>query len=366
MPLLLGNTSYFAWKKQTAFGTKATLTSSPTIAAPMPDTVHFRAKQFRQNRFDHINPQPRFSDLFTLPKIVEWGASFLFYQDVTLVDFLCAAFGIEVRTGVGAPFTHKWYVSQPLLDGGSDPGSGAGTYQGRALTLGHAISSAGFGWEIENAVVDQLTIAFEQSALAKLTVSGTGANKVSQAAPAAFAYPASAPFNWADMQSAAGPPTAGIFATAAAAPGAPAQGTNDLVLTKMNMTLNNNLLIQPSIGGAATQQYIKPERDGYPTMTIEVEGLADYHTSGTTMDFKAALDAFINAQSFNLSAKASVNTNSILEFQFVKSSVNGVLLADDPELSYNGDGIMRWRTKFAAMPAVGSTDAFVQLTSSVS
>lgn len=364
MAYFLGSSNYFQWKKQTAFGTKASMASATVAASPLPESVHFRARQYRQNRLDNITLLPRAGDTFNVPKIVDWGASFLFYQNVTLIDFLCSAFGTEIRTGAAAPFTHKWYIAQPFMDGGTDPGSGAGTYYGRALTLQHVVNNIGIGWEIENAVVNSLSIVFEQAQMGKLIVGGVGANKANQGSPTAFSYPTSAPFNWAHLATAAGPPTSGIWVTSAAAPNTPVQATNDLLVTKLTFNLDNNLLIQPALGIAATQQFMKPERDGYPTMEVVLEGLADTQTA-SLFSTKLAIDSFINAELVNIIAKASAATNSILEFQFTKNA-EGMIIFDDPELSYSGDGLMRWQVKGSIYPITAVADAYVQLTSTVS
>jgi len=372
MSLLSGLTCYALWKKQTAFGTKASLASAAKIASPIPEGTLIRPRPYRLPKNDHVLAQQRSTDLYNIPKLADFQASFFLYQDDLMVDWFVSAFGQEVRTGAVAPFTHKWYINNPIYDGGSDPGSGAGTYWGRALTFhwahrGPTGSGSDFiGFEIESAVVQQLQLTFEQSQLARLMVSGVGANYMRATPAAAFSYPVAAPFGWDHLQTAAGPPTAGIWMTSGASPTAPAQGSNEIVISKMTFNLNNNLLIQPQLGLSSSNYFRKPDRDNYPEMTVEIEGLADANTGGSTFNAISAVDSFINAEFVNLDAKASVSANSILECSFTRAAAGGAGVLDPPEISYNGEGIMRFRTRMNVMPATSSTDAFIQLTAATS
>lgn len=428
---LLGYNSYAAFKKQTVFGTKISLASGATTLVPDPSGSLFKARAYRENRMDYINAMARKSDMFNLPKLVDWEMAFMAYSGLALRDLMLAAFGTMVRSTSGGGFLYTYNVANPVIDAGTDAGGGNGSYYGRALTVqqvlnseagapsftvasvttttgspnisgtgalfanvfpGYGVTGAGItagtyivsidrttnntavlslnatasatvtltfqpvaGWEVESCVVDNLELTFEPSKVTMAKFSGVGCNMVDLVAPNVVPFVApSNPHTWEQVQNAA---TSGFWVTTGASPAVPVN-TNGFLASKVTFGLSNGLLISPSLGQAAPTYFRKPDRDRLATWEADIEMLADANFS-TSVDSRQILSGFINADFVNLIARSFIGTNDVLEVNW--SASGGAAVWAEPEVSYNGDGVMKFKTKAQAYPQNVATDAVVKL-----
>ena len=243
MSIANGFNHFLSWKPQTAFGTKATGLAKTMV--PIRSGQIFDPQPFRRLRGTVVQSIGKVSNLYTVAKILPWRVELELISprtaNVTVRDFLRAAFGKEVITTVG-PFTKKYTINDPLVDGGTDTST---DFYGRALTLHEqADDSAGaaiFSHEVQDAIVDRAEFIFEPDAVTRISLSGRSSRLTAGATDISPSDPTGGVHTWEHIRNTA---NSGLRIGTANPPTV----TDNVVYSRATLRVQNTARYQPWCG----------------------------------------------------------------------------------------------------------------------
>lgn len=354
MSIAQGFNRFLAYKSQTAHGTKASgLTSS--MVALRSGTI-FNVNPILQAQADAINALAPFGAYRSVPKIVPWQASVLFYNPTTahatVRDFLRSVFGRET-TAAGPPLTKTFDVFDPLIDGGTDSGT---VLYGRCLTLHEEGTKTDgtiiYADEVQDAVIQELSLIWEPDQQVRMEMSGMASDLQPGATHVTPTYPDGQLFGFQNVKDTA---TAGLRIGTANPPTA----TDNVIFSRAALTIRNEIRYVPFLGNGSTKQVRIPTRNGRMQITLDVtldveDAISNqYDSSDMFTDWK-------NGAALNIDFLSYVDANNILDFKVTAAANRGAFLEKITRSAPN-EGAMQATATFRMAPQV-LTDLMLKLT----
>lgn len=353
MAVALGANRFFAYKSQTAHGTKAS--GFTTSMVPLRNGSIFKVNPILKARADAINVIPPFSNYYPVPKVVGWQAAFYLTNPttahVTVRDLLRTMFGRETLvTGPPITKTYDWY--DPVIDGGTDTGT---VLYGRCLTL-HEQSdksdgTAIYAHEVQDAVMEELKITWTPTDPVMIEMSGLASDLLDGQTDITPSYPDGSLFHWQHVRDTT---TAGLRIGTANPPTA----TDNVIFSKAMLTVQNKMRYLPFLGNGTTKQVRQPARDDQTSVTLDVtmdveDAVASqYESAGVITDWK-------NGAAVNLDFLTYIDANNILDLK--ASAATKSCFWETFEQTAQGYGAMQFAGTLRFAPAA-LADSFIKLT----
>jgi len=348
-----GFNRFLCYAAQTAHGTIATGFTSAMV--PLRGGSIFSVNPILQRRADAINALAPKSFYHNVPKIVPWQASFLLTNPTTahktMRDFLRCAYGRETLA-VGPPITKTYDVYDPLIDGGTDTGT---VLYGRVLTLheqvdnsaGTAISSD----EVQDAVVEELSITWEPDLPVRVDVSGMASDLQPGGTDITPVYPDGVLYTFEGVRDTT---TGGLRMGTANPPTA----TDNVIFSRATLRIRNDIRYRPFLGNGTTTQVRRPTRNGPMQISLEV-----------VMDVEGATASLYDQSDVKThwAAKTGVNcryltymgSTDIMEFKSTGSTAAGFI--ENFVQTAQSEGAMQYTYTYRVAPAA-LTDTSIILT----
>ena len=353
MAIANGFNHFLSWKAQTAFGTKASGLAKTMV--PIRSGQIFDPQTFRRPRQTVVQAIPKVANLYNISKILPWRCELELINprtaNDTVRDFLRATFGKEVIT-TGSPFTKKYTINDPLVDGGTDT---ATDFYGRALTLHEqADNSAGtaiFAHEVQDAVVDRAEFVFEPDAVTRILLTGRCSDLQDDQTDISPSDPTGGVHTWEHLKNTA---NSGLRIGTANPP----TTSDNVVYSRATLRVNNSTRYAPWLGESATKQARLPVRGDI--CDIELEIVLDVEDSiASQYDTKDMVDHWVASTSVNIDFLSYIGVNEIFEFK--ASAATAAAIVDRWGFTTPGPGPMQATVVFKVYPA-SLADAFIQLT----
>jgi hypothetical protein len=357
MPKAMGYKRFFAWKTQSAFGTKATglvNTQYPVRGGPI-----FTPNPYLSDRVAVYQAIPKKSNKFTVPKIVNWAVEMELINPTlaipTLRDFLKGWFGREV-TAAGPPLTKTYDTFDDVIDGGTD-GSPANNNYGRAITLHEQAdtyaNAAIFAHEVQDCAVDRLEAIFEPGQVSRLRASGLGADLQDDQTDLAVIADGSfgGVHTYDQVRNTA---NSGLRIGTANPP----TTSDNVVFARATLSLNNKLRYEPWLGESNAQSLHLATRGDHPDIMLAI--VTDVEAGvASQYDSEDIVDHWVAGTAVNIRLLSYISANEI--FEFAATAATAAAYVESFQYLTDGPGPMRAEATFKIAPAA-ITDPIVKLT----
>lgn len=357
-----GVDAYIAWGPQTTFGTKIT---PGNIQAPLKTGRIFSPRDFMMPRESGAELMPKRSQMWPAPKIVDWSMPFEWVTGtppagtlVSLATLLNSCMGHYTKSGAG-PFLRKVNFANPPLSNSADLADTATDFFGRVLTIEHVVKGMR-AYDIRDACPSTVQLVFEGGRPIRTEASGVGAlfEDIAIGSAVAFTDVTGTLMTFGHLVGNMGGSPATGLSVGTTNPPAAADTVN---CRRATVTVNSNLRIEPFLGLVANAQYKLPDRSGDPSIEVLIDG--DFESGITGWDAVEAVTAFTNATRENVRISAAVDSSNIIEFLASAAASNQPGLVSDPDIGFNGNGVLAFRQVIRFFPEAVATDLVFNITS---
>jgi len=353
----VGFNRYFAYKEQTAWGTKASGLANTMV--PLRNGAILEANPILAPREDAIYTLSPLTQYFTPPKFVPWSGSFLLVSATsaaaTFRDLFRAVYGKEL-TAAGPPVTKTYNILDPPIDGGTD-GTPVNTLYAHGLTLheqtNNSAGTAIYAHEVQDAVVTELSVTWRPDQPVMIGLRGMFSDLQDGASSVSLTVPGGPIMTYRHVKDTS---TAGLYIGSA---NPPVTANDNVIFSQATLTISNPLRYVPFMGNGSTKEARIPVRDGQMsitldvTMDVEAATASLYDQSDITAHWKAGTGVNVNFLTY-------ITANDIFQFQTTASTA--ACFIETFRNTASGLGAMQHQMRLKVAPAA-LADTLIKMTS---